>query len=363
LLPVGGWFQARKVDPASFDRYATSDVLPHYAAIGPSPTVRPFGTGLINRTFLVEDAAGGRFILQWVSPIFPPGIHRNIEAVTARLQQQGLVTPRLYPTRSGELFLDLPGSGVWRLLTHVAGVSYDVIASPAQAQAAGQLVGRFHRAVDGLTHDFAERRRGAHDTPRHLQRLREALAAHGQHRLFAQVQPLGRGLLDRAAELPPLPALAERICHGDLKFNNILFSRPEDPVCLIDLDTVGPQLLAFELGDAWRSWCNRSGENEPEAAFDLQILAASLEGYRAGLGRALSEPERRALLLGLEWVSLELAARFATDALEESYFGWDGQRFATRGDHSLVRARGQWSLHEAVVATRPQRAHLLGLDG
>ena len=61
-------------------------------------------------------------------------------------------------------------------------------------------------------------------------------------------------------------------------------------------------------------------------------------------------------------MSLELAVRFAADALDESYFGWDAGRFASRGDHNLVRARGQWSLHEAVVATRPQRAQLLGLE-
>jgi Ser/Thr protein kinase RdoA (MazF antagonist) len=351
------------VDPAGLDREIAEHVLPHWAAIGPSPAVRRFGTGLINRTFLVEDAAGGRFVLQWVSPIFPPGIHRNIEAVTARLHDRGMVTPRLFPTRAGGLYVDLSPGGVWRLMTHIEGTSFDVIGSPAQARAAGQLVGRFHHAVEGLDHDFSERRRGAHDTPRHLQRLREALAAHSGHRLYPQVERLGRSLLDRAAELPPLPALAERVCHGDLKFNNILFHPAGDPLCLIDLDTVGPQLLAFELGDAWRSWCNRSGENRAEADFDLEILASSLEGYRAGLGRPLGEPERRALLSGLEWVSLELAVRFAADALEESYFGWDAQSFPTRGDHNLVRAQGQWSLHEAVVATRPQRAHLLELDG
>ena len=303
-------------------------------------------------------------MLQRVNAIFPVGIHRNILAVTEHLQARGMLTPRLLPTREGELCLQLGAQGVWRLMTFVDGVTFDVIAAPEQARAAGALVGRFHRAVESLDHDFAERRRGAHDTPRHLERLRAALAAHGAHRLHGTVGPLARAMLERAAALPPLPALAERVCHGDLKFNNVLFAtgadgRGADPLCLIDLDTVGPGLLAFELGDAWRSWCNRHGEDQPEAAFDLAILAASLEGYRGGLGRPLSPDEGRALLLGLEWVSLELAVRFVTDALDESYFGWNSDRFPTRGDHNLTRAQGQWSLHEAVVATRRERAHLL----
>jgi Ser/Thr protein kinase RdoA (MazF antagonist) len=163
-----------------------------------------------------------------------------------------------------------------------------------------------------------------------------------------------------------LPVLPDRVCHGDLKFNNILFAAADGPeadrpLCLIDLDTLGPMPLAFELGDAWRSWCNRNGENNPVAALDLEIFRTSLEGYREGLGRPLSEGERRALLLGLDWVSVELAARFAADALYENYFGWDPKRFAGRGEHNLVRARSQFSLHQALAAARPERMRLLDL--
>ncbi|MBC8132158.1 MAG: hypothetical protein H7X95_04190, partial [Deltaproteobacteria bacterium] len=129
----------------------------------------------------------------------------------------------------------------------------------------------------------------------------------------------------------------------------------------IDLDTVGPLPLAFELGDAWRSWCNRSGEDQEAAELDLNIFEASLDGYRAGLGRTLDADERRALLLGPEWISLELSARFAADALDEAYFGWDHQKFAGRGEHNLTRARGQHSLYRALVTTRPQRVRMLGL--
>ena len=51
--------------------------------------------------------------------------------------------------------------------------------------------------------------------------------------------------------------------------------------------------------------------------------------------------------------------RFAADALRESYFGWDSQRFARAGEHNLVSARGQHALYQAVVATRQQRTRIL----
>jgi Ser/Thr protein kinase RdoA (MazF antagonist) len=346
------------LDPGESAEIAES-VLPQYdgwegAALEGVPR------GLINRTFLVT-AGGRRAVLQRVSPIFPPGIHFNIQAVTAQLARAGLSTPQLIPTRDGRLWAEVAGQ-IFRLLTYVDGVSFDRTASPGQARAAAGLIARFHAALDGLEHEFAHRRTGAHDTDRHLARLAAAVAAEPGHRLAPEVAPLAAEIL--AARLPPLPDLPLRICHGDLKFNNVRFAGVVPPgseraVCLIDLDTVGPMSLAHELGDAWRSWCNRNGEDSAEASLDLELYRAAVEGYREG--RPTSEDERRGQLLGAEWISLELAARFATDALEERYFGWDPGRFASRGEHNLTRARGQWSLHRAFAATRPERAALLEL--
>ena len=347
-------------------REVRAEVLPHYAG-WEGATVARIGSGLINRSYLVERDVGGpaRAVLQAVSAIFPPEIHDNIAAVTERLAAAGLTTPRLLPTRAGRGYLTTAGGGVWRMLSHVDGVSFDVVGSAAQARAAGELVGRFHAAVAGMEHAFVGMRVGVHDTPRHLARLDEAVATHARHRLIGEVRPLAEAIRTGAAALPSLPALPPFIGHGDLKFNNILFAGRAPPadtraICLIDLDTVGPQSLAFELGDAWRSWCNRAGEDDVNAVLDLEIMRASLQGYAAGLGRDLAADERRALLLGVEWVSLELAARFAADALFESYFGWDAARFAGRGEHNLVRARGQWSLHEALRASRAERERMLG---
>jgi Ser/Thr protein kinase RdoA (MazF antagonist) len=340
-------------------------VLPRYSFASVAATVRPFGGGLINQTYLVEEGVH-KFVLQKVNAIFDAAVHENIEAVTAHLERQGMATPRLIRTGAGELCLELGAEGVWRVLTHMDGISHDVIGSPVQARAAGGLVGRFHRALDDFHYAFVGQRTGVHDTPAHLQRLQTALDEHSQHRLFSEVEPLAAAILQAAARLPPLPQMPDRTGHGDLKFNNVLFSSTASasgqPLCLIDLDTVGAVSLAFELGDAWRSWCNRSGENNPSAAFDFGIFEASLAGYCEGLGRPPTQLERRALLLGLDWVSVELAARFAADALNESYFGWDPARFPGRGEHNLLRARGQFSLHEAVLASRPMRAKLLQVE-
>lgn len=327
--------------------------------------IEPLGHGLINQTFVLS-TDDGRFVLQRLSPIFAPEINHNIAAVTLALTKAGLPTPRLVPTRDGRLWVDLGPGGVWRVQTFVAGRGFDKVQSVAQARSASELVARFHRAVEGVDHRFVGLREGVHDTAKHMARLREAVASHASHRLIADVSELANAILARVHDLQPLPALPARIGHGDLKLNNVLFAGDrapgaEEAVCLIDLDTVGPVLLAHEIGDAWRSWCNLSGEDATTAKVDLAVMAASFEGYASAIGRDLTRDERLALLGGVEWISLELASRFAADALSESYFGWDPARYATRGEHNLVRARGQFALHRALVSSRPERRTLLGL--
>lgn len=345
------------------------EVLAHYPGLG-SVTVEPFGSGLINQTYKVTGADGSVFVLQEVNKIFDPRIHDNIALVTRRLSRAGLVTPRLLETRGGSKWVEIGDEPrVFRLMTYIDGVSFDVAQSLEQVWSAGRLIGRFHLALDGFEEQIRVLRLGVHDTAAHLARLEEAVEIGREHRLYGEVVELATAIGRGVEDLPPLPKMPRRVCHGDLKLNNILFEGAEPPerdraLALIDLDTIAPMELAYELGDAWRSWCNTAGEDQSSGRFDLDIFTASLEGYAEGLGRRLSDDEVRALLHGVEWVSLELAARFAADAIFECYFGYDHSRFDRPGEHNLLRARGQWSLHQAILATRREReAALFRLRG
>lgn len=344
---------------------AAHDALANYAGLEKAD-LRPFGAGLINDTFLV-DKMGERFVLQRVNPIFSPRIHENIAAVTSHLEKHGFATPHLVPATQGEAFVQVENEGTWRLMTFIEGATFDAVQSHEQARAAGKLVGGIHTALDDLEYEFQDVRLGVHDTAAHLRKLRGAAETHYSHALHTFVHSLAQEVFDVARTLDRMPPLPNRICHGDLKFNNIRFGGERLPerdraLCLIDLDTVGPMHLGYEMGDALRSWCNRSGEDGRNPSFDVEVFQASLEGYIEGLGRPLSNEEKRAFLLGVEWVSLELTARFAADTLLETYFGWDSERYETRGRHNLVRARGQWALFHAAHETRDARSALLGLS-
>jgi Ser/Thr protein kinase RdoA (MazF antagonist) len=309
---------------------------------------------LINQSYDVQSPRG-HFVLQRLNAIFDPRIHHDIAAVTAHLCARGMCTPELVPTQHGELWTD----GPFRLMTYIEGESVDALDDVARAESAGRLVGRWHAALSDFEQAFVAARVGVHDTTRHLDALRQALAEHAEHRLHAPVRLLSDELL-RAADdaLALLPRLPPRVAHGDLKISNILFDGDE-ALCLIDLDTVGPMELAHELGDAWRSWCNPNREDESDGRFDLALFEASWRGYASTMTAPPSETLRAALLHGVEVISLELAARFLADALRESYFGWSAERFASAGDHNLARARGQWALYHAACETRDARRAIL----
>ncbi len=313
-----------------------------------SAQLAPLAGGLINTTYAVRDGDVPVGVLQRVHPIFAGEVNLDLEAVTAHLAAKGMVTPRLVRTRAGEPWI-VVGERVWRALTWVDGVTVHAVPDPSWAEAGGELLGRFHRAVADLQYDYRFARAGVHDTAAHLARLGEHVARGGD----AEWIELGREIAGEATAVPALPVTATRHCHGDLKISNLLFAEaPLRGVCLVDLDTLGRGTMAFELGDAMRSWCNPRGEDAGGVRFDLAIFTAAIRGFRSVADALLTEDERTSIVIGAETVSLELAARFCVDVFRDEYFGWDAARFPSRRAHNLVRARGQLALSRAIRAAR-----------
>ncbi len=306
--------------------------------------------GLINQTWIF-DGPRGRGILQRLHPIFGAELHLDIEVVTRRLAERGLETPRLLRTAEGDLWVALDDGSVWRAMTYVPGTSLDRAEDPAPLAEAGALLGRFHRALEDLDHTFHFRRAAVHDTDGHLATLARCAADRADE--VPEAAALADRIAARSEALRTLPRLPDRVLHGDPKLNNVRFDLDgQRAICLIDLDTLRRGPLAHDLGDAWRSWCNRAGEDDDGARFDLDFLASAAAGYAAAAGGRLTAAEIDSLLVGLERISLELAARFCTDAFEDRYFGWDPARYPSRRAHNLTRSGGQLSLHDAVVAAR-----------
>jgi Ser/Thr protein kinase RdoA (MazF antagonist) len=309
------------------------------------------GSGLINRTWLIETGAG-RLVMQQVNPIFPPVVNEDIRVVTGHLRAKGLIAPELLAAEDGSWW-QIHAGQTYRLMTWVAGSCHERLATATQAREAGVLLARFHCALDDLRHEFRNTRPGVHDTPRHLGNLRRALVEHGAHPQYAVVRPLADEILALAAALEPLPELPVRLVHGDPKINNILFDPVSDQaLCLIDLDTLGRMPLPLELGDAFRSWCNPRGEEDQRSAFSLALFRAAVEGYASGVAGWITPAEVSSIVAATLTIQVELAARFCADALNENYFGWDPGRYPGRSAHNQVRAASQLAAARSLLGVR-----------
>jgi Ser/Thr protein kinase RdoA (MazF antagonist) len=342
-------------DPAVLPR----EVRRGFPALDGPIEVRPLHGGLLHQSFHLR-AGDVEYVLQHVSDVFASEIHENIQAVTTHLGAHGIPCAPLLPTRDGEFSLLLENDGRWRLMPHLGGASFDTLRSIAQAHSAGELVGRFHAAMRSFDGPLAPIGIHYRDTSRYLEAMQRALDTHREHRLRADMKALALRVSTTFEGWGPPPDVPDRVIHGDLKLANLLFESAEPGGCdiafaLVDLDTLMRGPLWMELGDAWRSWCYRPPESDSGIRFDLEFFEASLAGFLEGYGDPIPQAELDSLGMAPERITLELCARFVTDALEESYFGWDETRFVSRGDHNAARADEQWRLYEAMLESRDAR--------
>jgi len=327
-------------------------VLAHFPALverhdPQTVAIDPISDGLINATWRV-----GEFILQRLHPIFGAAVNQDIAALTPVLSAAGVPVPTLFEADDGAWSV-CRNNDVWRLLSALPGRTIHRVERPEQVRNAAGVLARFHAALADSDHVFQSVRPGAHDTDAHMNKAALTVAEHPRHRLASAVAPMVEELTQRWRDCPRAPAgQPVRVIHGDLKISNFLFGDDDAVVGLIDLDTMARSTLEIELGDALRSWCNLNGEDAATVAFSVPVFTAAVSGYLSTAGAFVSPSEARSWVPGLERIALELSARFAADALNESYFGWSPDVAPTRGDHNLIRAANQLQLARAVAGHR-----------
>lgn len=329
---------------------ATEQVLAEYGLRAKS--LMHMDHGLINRTWQVHGNNGASFALQRLSPILGAEIHDDIEAVTAHIADKGMPTPRLVRTSSGALHIQRE-DGIWRLLTWLGGEFHNRLENTGQAEQAGALLGRFHQALIDYGRPFSSKRRPIHEPKRRFAEFEQALATHVGHPLHREAKRIQGRMLEMVALLPPLPDTPLRVVHGDPKINNMLFDPEGKGLAMVDLDSLGRLSLPFELGDAFRSWCNPAGENSEDTEFSLELFRAARAGYLE-VAEFITGEEKNCLIDATLWITLELTSRFTADILNDRYFGWDPKRYPSRAEHNRVRAIGQLNLAESLLAARPQ---------
>lgn len=333
----------------------TPDLVAAHFPIGAVRAVSPVQSGLMHCTSMVE-AERGRFILQRLhAKLDTPEILADYLAVTEHLAARGEVAPQVVAVDAHTPLWTDPMGGRWRLTTVVPGRTFDKVTTLEQAEQGARALGRFHRVMASIEHEFASQH-PLHDTAGHLAGL-EAVAADPQY--AAERATIGHEIDEILVLLPAamLPrSLPRRVVHGDPKISNVMFV---DGVAtgLIDLDTCNRHSVLVDLGDAVRSWC-RDGAEDERQHFQLDRFEALLRGYAAA-GLPLTAEEQAHLVGAGRLITLELASRFARDVLQDEYFAYDTARYPSRRAHNQARTRAMLFLAEDMRAREPEVRRLV----
>lgn len=316
--------------------------------------ISELGHGLINDTFLV-DTASELFVLQRINRrVFaePKLIMANLIVLNDFISQQDeirlkLRIPAIVKTISGQPFLQDAEGDIWRALEYLYNTaSFEAAADIAQAGQVGFALGYFHRLVGGLSVDsLHDTLPGFHVTPNYVLHYRQVCAISADRNSaearycadFIDSRHEFAGVLEDA-KLRGL--LNVRVIHGDPKLNNFLFDRETHRVAgLIDLDTVKPGLVHYDIGDCIRSLCHIESSDE----FDLAICEAALTQYLAEASAFFNENDYRYLYPAIRLIPFELGLRFFTDYLSGNvYFK------VTEPEQNLRRAVAQFRLCENI---------------
>lgn len=317
------------------------------------------GKGLINDTFLVSGASL-RFVLQRINrTVFPEpsAIMANLRVLSAHVRHQSespgdWVLPEVIPTLTGQdLYHDDDGE-CWRALSFIENThNLATLETPAQASEVGRALGCFHRGVHDLpVESMQDTLPGFHVTPRYLARLDQVLDERSPQKLTGELENVLAFVASHRWRAPVLEEasrqgwLKAHVIHGDPKLDNVLFDKATArAVSLIDLDTVKPGLLHYDLGDCLRSCCNTARSGGGYESFDERLLRAIMRGYLGEMADILTRSDRDYLYDAIWLLPFELGLRFLTDHLcGDVYFKVD------RPGGNLERAQAQFRLARSI---------------
>jgi hypothetical protein len=298
---------------------------------GTVATIKPFGNGLINTTYKVRTSENDspNYLLQIVNHhIFKnvPELTRNIERVTShireKLEAQGahdidrrVLTP--VKTNNGEGFYKDDGGNYWRMFLFIEGAhSYDQLTNIKQAEAGGRAFGQFQKLVSDLPGEpLYPVIPGFHDTEMRIKNFNERVNENPVGRL-EEVQQDVNFLLERSDEYKK--------------------------IIQIDLDTVMPGYVCYDIGDAIRNGANTGKEDDPNldnVGINMELFEGFIKGFLQETNGILTREEKETLAFGAKLLTYEQAVRFMDDFLDgDKYYKTDSVK------HNLIRARAQIKL-------------------
>jgi Ser/Thr protein kinase RdoA (MazF antagonist) len=333
---------------------------------------KPFGTGHINDTFLVQTESSNThdYIFQRINHMVFTNLDKlmdNIAYVTDHIQKRLVASGDAYPerhcltvvkTREGATYLKDEYEHCWVVYLFIRGKTHDIVTSPAMAFEGGKMYGRFIDLLSNIdTSRLHETIPDFHNINLRLQQFEHALMSNSANRAqeltedIAYIRAMSEPMktifnLGEAGKIP------KRVTHNDTKFNNVLLDEHQQGLCVIDLDTVMPGYIHYDYSDAIRTATNTAVEDEADLEkvdIDLHLLKGFCKGFINEIKNDATPMELSTLPLSTSLLPYLIGVRFLTDYLNgDIYFKTNYK------NQNLIRARCQLQLVRRIEIKMPQ---------
>lgn len=335
-----------------------------FALDGEIVSMGEYGSGHINRTYLVEMELGGKkekYIYQQVNTDIFKDIDQlmaNVNGVTSylkeKIEQMGgnpkRETLQVVPTKDGKSYYRDAEGNCFRMYVFITdATSYDVVESPKDFYESALAFGNFQSLLaEYPAETLHETIPDFHHTGKRFETFCRAVKEDVCGRA-ASVEKEIAFVMERGQEMNCLvdfmasKKLPVRVTHNDTKLNNIMIDNQTGKgICVIDLDTVMPGLSLYDFGDSIRFGANTAAEDETDlskVSLSTELYEIYVKGYLEGCKGSLTELETELLPMGAKMMTLECGMRFLTDYLQgDTYFK------IHREHHNLDRCRTQFAL-------------------
>lgn len=311
--------------------------------------IQPFGTGLINHTWLLK-YADNDYILQKVNHhVFknPYSISDNVQAVGEYLKHNFpdylFVTPILSKENKDVVY---DGESYYRVFPFIKNsVTFTTLESPQLAFEAAKQFGKFTHLLSGFDVTMLkETIPDFHNLTLRYQQFENALLGGNKARLteagdsIKQIEKY-RYIVDEFEQIKRSRHFKKRVMHHDTKISNVLFDKNNNGLCLIDLDTVMPGYFISDVGDMMRTYLSPGSEEEKDfTKIDIRedFFDAIVEGYLSEMKADLAQEEQKSFVYAGKFMIYMQAVRFLADYL------WDDVYYGSKYEgHNFVRAKNQ----------------------
>ena len=349
------------------------EILSNFKIDGDITSVKLFGAGHINETYLVSTTLTSYILQSLNTKVFENyvGVMNNIELVTSfqkkQYEKQGKdVSKLLYliKTIDNKSFL-YKDDKCYRMFNFVKdSVVFQQTDDLFVLNQAGYGLGNFIATLDEFdATSIKEIIPNFHNTKKRFEDFKRAVKEDRAYRA-ASVKKDIEFVLEReeycsiivdkiASKEIPL-----RVTHNDTKLNNFMFDEKTHKfVCLIDLDTIMPGSLLYDFGDAIRIAASTAGEEERDlnkVKFNIENYEAFLKGFLEGVGNKITKQEALLLHIGAKIMTFEIGMRFLMDYLDgDIYFK------VKEEDMNLVRARTQLKMVSQIEQNEKEMEKIL----